>query len=826
MKKFTLSIVLTALLVFSITSSANAFPASVKKVELWAPEKMLKGNEYEILITLVGFSEEQTRFTIISNDESITSVIDRHVIIEPFKSHGIAKVKANAPGKGELFAISGDLLIKKSVEVVEPALTPSRLDLVLPDNIPTRAKIPAYVFLIDAFNNPLIAEEDIEVSISFHGNIIPMVNKTIIKQGMHYSKFDVVADGDGGIAAIANGLMPDFFETTLAEFNDNIELRVEVAPNPTATKSAAEVYAWLEKDGRIFIPDEDVVVTFVSEDSRFLGFSKSIHFSQPLERDLLSTGQAVIEKGKSFAHITAWTADAEIPAGFEKEVEIIALAEGYDGEETEVNIRKAVTKDPNVTRVFVLPDPAHESVDIILALYFDESVEEDAEIGVEQVQEIIESLESVEELEQLVEELELEVSEDLDPAFVGESLYAHVGTSFLLKPEFSRVRIDKDDLDLRDHYTIIHAQRTGRFGEANVFGAVDGTKGEITNVRIEKAGVRTPKISITPLPALTNVKQDMFLISGIDEALGADVKFKNLFFGTKPAVQIDSIEIKGPIAIVKATALDVSSGTVEGSAYADGFKGGSQMVSVFNPSIRKLLAFYPSVVHAGEPFPMVFYSADQNGNPIEIVEPLMSPERELRKMQAGLFFVSSNSERDVIFYEESTNPATAKITSFSNEISLEVNIDDTEVKFGSDMALTYNVLPSDSHVTLLSELPFTRDGKRFVIEATKSGPTVLTLEASREGFATVRKEIQIEITDVFGATNSGSGKEKFSSDALLKPNFTMLLAYAGILIAIAGAGFYIFVRKRLKRSPEVTSEGELTYLFRGCSAKWTLTLPQ
>jgi hypothetical protein len=799
MRKKVLAVCLVILMMLA-SSASYALPSTAKEAHLWAPETMLKGKEYEVLITLVGFSEEYTHFTLVSNDQSIVSVMERNVAIEPYKSHGITKVKANSPGRAEIFAISGDLLIKRSVTVVEPALTPSQLDLILPENISTRTKVPAYVFLTDSFNNPLLAEEDIEVAVTSFGYIKPMVNQTVIRAGTHYATFPVIANGDGGISVLSNGFGSDSFETSMNQLTDDIEFRVEVAPNPAATSSAAEVYAWLEKDGTIYVPDEDINVTFVSEDSRFLGFSKSIHFSQPSDRDILSTGQTVIKKGMSYAHITAWTAEAEIPEGFEKRITIMGLAEGYDGDETEVVIKQPVSTDPNVTRVFVLPDPAGDSVDIIVALYFDEQLEEEA-TGVD-VQEVIESLDDQEELQELAEELELEVSGDLEPVFVGDRLYANVATSSLLKPESTKIRMDRDDLDLRDQYTIVHAKSTGLFGTANVFAAVDGTLGEIINIDIENIRVNAPRVSITSLPVLANVKQDLFIVSGSHEGV-ANVEFKNLFLGTKPKAEIEDIEINGSIAIVKGRALDAASqGKLEVNAISEGMRGVNQTVTVFNPSIRNLVALSPSMVHVGEHFPIVFYSADQNGNPIEKIEPRMSTASELGRVSGGIFFISSNSDHNIIFYDEDINPVTAQITSFANEISLKVDASDTTVKHGGKILLKYDVMPSDSDVALQSDLPFTRDGNKFVIEADDVGKKVLKVTASREGFSTVTKEISIDVQSLAAATRidaerAGEDEDSYESIPVAADDkFGSVFALIGVVVAAAGGALYLISKKK------------------------------
>lgn len=832
MKKLALSVILIALLVSS-TSPVHAFPDSVKKVEFWAPPVMLEGHEYNVIVVLVGYTPDETRFNILSNNENILSVIDREITIEPFKSHGIAKVKANFAGKVDLFAVSGEKLLKASVEVAEPALMQAKLDIVLPSNRIAVKQIPAYVFLLDSFNNPLRATEDIEVNVSSFGNIIAQVSNTVIKKGMHYSKFIIDIKGDGGISAAANNLQPDTEMIELAGVSDEIELKVEVAPDPLAISSSGEVYVWLENGGRPVVPKKDVKVTLVSEDSRFLAFSKAVHFSAPLDRDLVSTAEIFIKSGESYAHTMVWTTDFLIKNEEDQdeeseEITVTAIAEGFDSAETTVEIRKPVKEDPNIARIFVLPDPAVDKLDIIVALYFTEEIEDEE---IEEIEDEFDVAVTEEELEQLcgeqaiqevtgedVETEEEDIECSFEPVAISESIAAHISTDSLLKAAYERVRLDKDDLDLRDHYTVIPAVTMGKHGMASVFGAADGTIGEKIQIRVEKPYSDIPAITVKSLPVLANVEQDMLLIYSVKDGVLTDSKIKDLVVSTRPTVEIENTRDVSSLKIVKGRSPDLASGTTIGvTALARGFASGSAMVSPFNPEIRNLVSYHPPTVHAGEPFPVVFYATDVNKHPIEIVGPSISPKSDMTKISEELFILSSSSEHNFVFYAEGTSPGTSKIETFSHEITLEVSISDKEPDLGDDIALTYKVFPTNAKIMLDTDLPYQRSDTSFAIEATIPGSHNLVLTAESDGFNSVSKEIQIEIRGLTSTVGS-EGKEKLDIGNIIKPNFTTLLAYVGILVTIIGAVFYIFARKKLKRSPRVAPEGDLTYLFRGDSA--------
>ncbi|MGH9877337.1 MAG: hypothetical protein ACRD5H_06845, partial [Nitrososphaerales archaeon] len=658
MKRVILPIILTVLLIASSASSVRAFPESIKKVELWAPPVMLGGYEYDVIVVLVGYSLEETKFDVLSNNEDIVSIIDREISIEPLKSHGIAKVKAKSAGKVDLFAVSGDALLTASVEVTEPALMPAKIDIVIPSNRVGVNQIPAYVFLLDSFDNPLRASEDIEVNVSSFGNIATQISKIVIKKDTHYSKFIVDIKGDGGISVVANNLESDTELIELADASDEVELMVEVAPDPIGTSSSGEVYVWLEKNGQLVVPERDVKITLVSEDSRFLAFSKAVQFSVPLDRDLVSTSKIYVKRGESYAHTMVWTTDFLIKSHQEnqnqnqdqvdeeeitEEITITAIAEGFDSAETDVEIRIAAAKDPNVARIYALPDPAVDKLDIIIALYFSEDVanedeegfdddtESDEEEGFECEEEGVEETITEEEelgIEEEFDEEEFDEREedeeedqetcDLEPVIISESIAAHISTDSLLKAAYESVRLDKDDLDLRDHYSVIPATATGNPGMSKVFGVADGTVGEEIEIRIEKPYSNIPAIGLRSLPALANTAQDMFLIYSLKDGVMADLKIKDLVVSTRPTVSIDNTHDVSFLKVVKGRTPDLVSGrTFEVTALATGFTGTRATVSPFNPEIRNIVSYHPPTVHADEPFPIVFYATDEKKHPLE-----------------------------------------------------------------------------------------------------------------------------------------------------------------------------------------------------------------
>jgi hypothetical protein len=381
----------------------------------------------------------------------------------------------------------------------------------------------------------------------------------------------------------------------------------------------------------------------------------------------------------------------------------------------------------------------------------------------------------------------------------------------------------KDDLDQREHYVVIPATTLGKVGIATITGGAGGAESEQIEINVEQKYSDIPEIAIKPLPTFTNTEQDMFIVSAQKGGILLDYEIKDLIVNTKPTVQLDNIINVNSLKVAKGRSSDlVSSGAIEVTAIAPRFVGSVATVPVFNPELRHIVAYHPATVHTTEPFPIVFYATDEKKHPIEIVEPAVSPIKDFIRVSKGMYMLSSSSDHNFVFYAEGANPGTSKVSVFSYDIKLEASANANEFDIGDDIILTYQVVPTDAKVTLDTDLPFERNSNGFTLEPTIPGSHTLVLTAEKEGFNKVTKEIQIEIRNPTGATiseTSGINIKNFSPDTL-KSNPTMLLGLIGIIIAIAGAAFYVLNRRKSKRTTNITPEGDLTFLFRGGSASW------
>lgn len=372
-------------------------------LEIWSPDVLLVGYEYDLMILQNKHNTEPLVLDIFTNNENVIKVLESKVTIDSFKGHGIFKIKAVSPGKAEIISVADGEIVKKSILVQESSFIATQLDLVLPSDTVKIKHMPAFVVLKDASGNPISAYHDAEISLSSFGNVDVEESKVIIKKGSHYASFNVEINGDGGISASAPDIIPDTKKIKAVKNNIDPKLNLRVAPNPLGAHSSGEVYVWMEQNGKPFIPSEDVKITLVSENEDFLTFSKSLAFNRnPTTKALDSSTTFFIKAGSSYAKTKVWTTDfiSEFnpqfgiqPSHLELEpdqgvdVGITALGDGMKGVETDVRIRliqtidsdtfdkmtnMKVMPDPTITKIWAYPDPAFDNFEVIVAAYMDD----------------------------------------------------------------------------------------------------------------------------------------------------------------------------------------------------------------------------------------------------------------------------------------------------------------------------------------------------------------------------------------------------------------------------------------------------------------------
>ncbi len=600
-----------------------------------------------------------------------------------------------------LFVLTFILFVaSSSFAFAESDSVPSKLKIILPSDSVKIKEMPVFVVLNDNYDNPILAENDISIEVRTFGNIHAQTSKIIIQKGMHYSVFQVSLTGDGGVAIASSGLDSDMKNINF-EAQENIpELRVRVAPNPIPPSSFAQVYVWLEQDDKPFIPKNDVSIKLVSEDDDFLTFSKNSQFnSNPTTETLTSSTTILLKAGESFVKTKVFSTDfisefnpsfgpdlrhKELDENEGNEFTITALADGFDGKQTDIiiqpakmkksieNVSDEVSSDPTITKVWAYPNTVFEDFEIIVAVYT-QTKEPDRAVIVGDESQTTSDREQLtgiidQELDSDDEQNDQNLSNSCDfcaPLIITDSdIRAHVSTNELVTPTKNSVIVSSSSFTLQPNYVVIPAKSNGILGDAKISAVFDGTLGDEFDVQIQQPFDPKLKLGITSIPALDQQNQDLMMVYGLENGIISNIEIENLVISTKPALDVQIYDNSTPIKIIK------------------GFTGH------FSGSIN------------------VMALAD------------------------GLIPVTTT-------FEIISEPITLDLSPLSNEMD-----------FGNSVELYYKVIPSYAHVSLDTILPFDEIDNGFRVYGTTAGTHTLSLTAKNGGDKTANKQILINVNFV------------------------------------------------------------------------------
>ncbi|MGI0010663.1 MAG: hypothetical protein ACREAE_04605, partial [Nitrosopumilaceae archaeon] len=508
---------------------------------------MLPQQEYAGIIVIEDVTDTDVVFDIVTNNDETIDLITDKVIIPQGKHHGIIKMKTRGTGEATIFAIYKDILLEKRVNVVESSSSSTKLDLILPSNlfnvVSGESKHKGYVFLLNEFDNPVTESKPVEVTLTSNGDITLPKNSIVIEPEKHYAKFVFNAKGEGSISANAANLDPDIESITISD-PEGIELKLAVAPDPIPTSSSTEIYFWLERDGKPYLPQHDVEITISIDKSTNLSFDSAMKGAIVLSRSASSDDrrttdsgsqeivtksdaqladdskrQIVLEKGTYYGKLKAYSSfDAE------SSIQISGLANSIsttNDDETiqetatlTVSTQKSKTGLATNTKVFAYPDPAYDIVEII--------VSSDSEGPI---------------LESVDKKFTVFTNTKLNVASVEGTIVAD------------------------ENYGIVFARVTD-LGTAKIFAEREETQSKEIEIQIKEKYVKDPQISIVPLPVIFGTEQDLFLISSTHQKIVTVANSTNkenlVSITSKPSFDYTVIGESESVATVHGVITDIS----------------------------------------------------------------------------------------------------------------------------------------------------------------------------------------------------------------------------------------------------------------------------
>ena len=774
----TFMLILFVLFGFALLANpVSVFAASVD-ASLWVPQQILPDQTYQGLIVVKDNSDKDIVFDIITNNDEVINIVNEKITIPKGQHHGVITFETKATGDAQIFAIYKDVLLEQTINVEKSASMATELDLILPSDVvnvlATDDKITGYVFLINKFENPVTVDYPVTLALTSNGEITLPKNSVVIEPGNHYAKFVFNARGSGSITANAPNLEPDE-ETLTISTDDAIELNLAVAPDPIPTDSSAEIYFWLERDGRPYLVPHDVKVTITIDKSSNLSFDSAMEGAivlTPNTKDRKSTESeaksiitrtevqlkedskrtVTLTKGSYYGKLTAYaTYDST------SSIRISGLAESVNTQQNEETIKESEiitvstessteTSSATETRVYAYPNPAYDKVEIIVSSYSGDG-----------------------------------------PVIERDNEPVSVFTSNELALERSQTIISSDS-----NYAIITAT-VNDVGTADIF--AERNEAESDEITIQTLGkyVKQSRLSITPLPVIFGVEQDLFLVTSAHDRITTDPDSSGddvlVSITSKPSFPFTTTLEGESIITAKGTIAYLSEDTTEGPriTVASNADTATEQLEVYNPTRRTIIFDIPRNVFPEEPFPIVNHVADLENNPIQIANLKISSSAEMSLID-NLVYINETGSHKLIFYDHNTVPVEASITvegatsrttqqqQQSQESQITVVTYNIEVEEGSGSG-TYE---EDEEVTISA--PETRNDN-FIIKEKLVGWENLPYK-------------EPEVT--FFADSNLETKPIYETD------YTMLFTIIG---PAAGIGAFIFIKKqKSKNNPEDTDE--------------------
>lgn len=646
---------LTRVIIFTTILSLLIFfnPLDVKadslKASIWAPSKVLAEQQYHGMLVVDDNLESDTTFDVVTDNEQVVHVLTESVLIPKGKHHGIITFETRGTGNAKIYAIHKDNLLEQTIQVVESADTPTKIDLIMPSSLVgvssnDNGRKTGYVFLLNSFGNPVVTQQPIMITLTGNGDVILPENSVTINSGNHYAKFIFETKGSGTITATASNLEPSNADISVSEPN-KIELHLEVAPNPIPTGSSAEVYYWLERGGKPYLPSHDVKITITIDKGTNLSFdgamkgaavltastsdkkttdsnAKKIITRSDAQITLDSTRKFILQKGTYYGRATVYATFDE-----KGDININGLAESINPKKDEEIIKTTDTLNVNTeksshdkavkTKVFALPDPAYDKIEIIV------SSQSDNGLSLEQ--------------------------HDEDFTVFADNKLALNASSGKIKGE--------------ENYGILVANAKD-IGTSKIFAQRSEVKGDEKEIQIKTKYVKDPEIKIVPLPIIFGATQDLFLISSSHDKIITNPNSTNnenlISITSRPAFDYQVIHDNPAVITIRGTITDLLQEDPVVHVASNAFTA-TDTLKVYNPNRNKIESLHPNIVYAGEPFPIVNHVTDLDNNPLRKAELRVSSGVEMGTM-GDLVYFNQSGTHGIIFYDKNTVPVESTIT--------------------------------------------------------------------------------------------------------------------------------------------------------------------
>ena len=778
----------TALLLFAATVTVPAFlmaagyglpPAHASTTTpgsglLWVPDRMIQGEQYHGMVLSDPATQTGMLAVLSSGDGSVATVPDS-VSVLPYRNHAVFPINPVGTGDTEILAILDGRLHSAPVRIFASQSEPDSIILTLAANRTRAESVTAYATVLDRNGLPVPVTEDTRIRLATTG-ALSTPEKVTVKNGTSAARFEVGVRGTGSVIATADGLGPHTAD--IERLHEEFAVRVAVAPDIAMPDSYVHYYVWLERDGRPYRPPHVVDATIQSGN---------------LEVARLEENPSVKRHEGQRIHLVGGVAHGVMYTGAPGHATVTAGADGFGSAQDDLFVGTATIADTDGDDGFTFR--LHEQ-DILNAgdIHLDRLLPAEPEPNalISWVYPPVTDGRAW----AVVATYHVDTAERLESGPPDGS--GRMITSVVRDAEVTPVWADgvfvhvSSDPGLEHDGTYQMGSRPMKANtiEFEVYGQDQGVH-EITvsaqDMRPDSASVEVVPdhlhdldLHIVGLPLVPHVSpRDLAMISLVD-GTGAAVNARDvlehdvdLYLSADSALlSKDSIK---PARLGSAAA--VIGGTITGDSTEvtvtlDGVGSASRDIRV-GGATASLEVLAPGRVHVGEDFPFAVHELNHKGMPMRKAGGLgiFSPDASVVTATGGtgtnggggglMAVVTPGTSRVSVVSSAEAGATEHEFVGFENPLSIELHLEKTGFRVGEEIRLEVTG-PIKADYTLLTDFPFEQtggDGGTFLIRPdAESASSVLTVTASRDGYATASASATVSVQRIFsvdvGATDT------------------------------------------------------------------------
>lgn len=680
---------------------------------IWVPDHTIMQEKYEGMV-LVDQPSSVPQMVMLSSDDPSVVSLPQSVLIKPYSNHGIFEFNTQGPGDARLFA-SLDGNISFGHTLVHPSNKIASLLFVLAANKTKADKILGYVIAADHRGSPILVKKDTPVVLSSTPTISTS-GEIVIKNGTHYADFVATVRGTGKIFASADGFRSA--QAEIIKVQDNITLKVAVAPHIVLENSVTYFFVWLEKDGKpvklpyvlnAFISSNDLDVARFDQNPRNKNFVTKIS---------VVDGVGVGKIFSGYKGVAVITANVEGVGSAQAQLQVGPLSKNQESATPQDRASQINYNKPNIVLAWLYPSVTDSKVFGVIAAYNVNSTKTAHDVD----------FNSVSSFERITP-----VPMDGRPVILT--------STGLEQPDLVLLS------DSSNKFTPSHALEFKTYGKnpGNYTLYVSGNDlmRFSTNVEIDSPYSESYKFQITPIPAIPQLNQDICMISVLDSD-GAIVDIQKVF-GKPLELTINSnfqynklIGDKNSLVLTDTLSqlreFTVSSKLVPSSNFALApFKAAEAI---------KLDA--PAVVHIGEEFPIAVHEVDTQENPVRKIDFVsMSGTPGILLSQSRPLISQVGKESLVVLSKYGADKK--EILSFANKMLLDISTSGDTNKVNSSFELKAKTSVDGTDFEITSPFPYKKiNADTFLITPDKEGVYNITVSATKLGYLPATNFIQIQ----------------------------------------------------------------------------------